>query len=172
MEVATARPSGTRSSPMNPIHTRSVIAQSVEKRAAEKAIRSISQQMLRRWRLMGKITSKPTGPCSHPIQGRVTITVDSADTAAVTFGPGTIPGQNCYIQLLVLLILPYPKPLTTHISCWSTSRTGSRPSPQQTTYVLVNIPTSRSPSGTNVWRILNPTYNQSTTGIYTSGHDF
>ena len=49
-------------------------------------------------------------------------------------------------------------PCYTHIML-NISLTGSRPSPQQTIFVLVNIPTSRSLNGTNVWRIFNPTYN-------------
>ena len=172
MEVVIARPSGMRSSPMNPIHIKSVTARSVEKRAAEKAIQSISQQILRHWRLMGKNTLKPIGPCCRPMQGRVTITVDSAGTAAATSGPGTIRGRNYYILWPVLLIRLYPKPPATHISCWNISLTGSRPSPQQTIFVLVNIQTSRSLNGTNVWQILDPIYNQSILGIEKPIHDF
>ena len=135
---------------MSPIHSRSVTARSVEKRAAEKAIRSISLQMLRFWRSTGKNTPKPTRPCYHPMQGRATITVGSASAVAATSGLGTVLGRNFYIQWSVLLILTDQNLPTTHTSCRTTSRTGLRPSPHQRTFVLVNIPTSRSLSGANV----------------------
>ena len=143
---------------MVPIHTRSATARSAEKRAVEKAIRSISQQMLRHWRSTGKRISKPTRLYSHPTKDRATITDSSAGAAAATSGPGTVPGRNCYIQWPVLLIPTYPNLPTTHILCLTTSRTGLRPSPRPMTFVSVNIPTSRLLSGTNAYQTLNRTH--------------